>query len=260
VLRGFADDSGSGKGSKQGNVFVLAGFISTADKWERFSNDWEEVCDRDPKTPDFHMVEAYRIKGRYHWKDEATRDAKIRELVNIITARADYRVDAVVGRPNYDQIVRGRLPKEIDDPYFICFYSVILGTAHLLNKLGVDGKVHWIFDEQGPIGIEAVRWYAWIRDSVPPEVAARLGSTPMFEDDNKILPLKAADILAWQFRRHLNEEQPVGIPYTDNVDSLLSLRGVSCQIRPEHLEALVQSEGLNLQAGCRYYLEPGVPQ
>lgn len=254
ALQGFADDSGRGKGTGQGNVFVLAGFVSTADDWKHFSDELESLCDRDPKTPDFHMAEAYRIKGKYKWKDEAQRDAKIRDLVTVVLKHSRYRVDTVVARPNYEMLVRGKLPQQIDDPYFICFYNVILSACHLLNKIGIEGTVDWIFDEQGPIGIEAVRWYYWVRENAPAEVRMRLGSTPVFRDDNLVLPLKAADMFAWQIRRHLAEEQPKGIPHNDNLDSLLSLHGVSCYMRPQDLENLVDSRGMRLQAACDFFL------
>ena len=51
VLEGYVDDSGS---SPDGNVFVLAGYISTAEKWAEFSSEWERICDQDPKTPGYH--------------------------------------------------------------------------------------------------------------------------------------------------------------------------------------------------------------
>jgi Protein of unknown function (DUF3800) len=256
VLQGFADDSGSGKGTGQGNVFVLAGFISFAADWKRFSDELEELCDCDPQTPDFHMAEAYRIKGKYKWKDESQRDAKIRDIVSLILKHSRYRVDTVLARPNYDMLVRGKLPQQIDDPYFICFYNVILSACHLLNKLGVERTVDWIFDEQGPIGAEAVRWYYWVRENVPPDVQKRLGSTPIFRDDGAVLPLKAADMYAWQIRRHLAEEQPKHLAHNDNLDGLLSLHGVSCYMRPEDLENLVASDGLLLQAACQFFLPP----
>lgn len=176
--------------------------------------------------------------------------------MSIILKNARYRVDTVLARPNYDLAVRGRLPQQIDDPYFICFYNLILGAGHLLNKLGVEGTVDWIFDEQGPIGLEAVRWYYWVRGNAPGDVQRRLGSTPIFRDDNAVLPLKAADIFAWQIRRFLAEEQPRGIPHNDNLDQLMSLHGVSCYMRPIDLESLVESSGIRLQASCEFFL-PG---
>jgi hypothetical protein len=254
VLQGFADDSGSGRGKGQGNIFALAGFISPAADWKLFSDEWEEVCNCDPKTPDFHMAEAYRIKGKYRWKDEDQRDDKLTKLVSVLRHHAGYRVDSVLKREHYEQFVRGKLPPMIDDPYFICFYNVVLSACHLLNKIQAVGTVDWIFDEQGKIGREAVEWYYWVREHAPPKVRARLGVTPTFRDDNEILPLKAADMFAWQIRRHLNEEQPKGKTHGDALDTLMQMYGVSCRFRSEDLSGLVQSGGVLLKADCGFRL------
>lgn len=250
VLRGFVDDSRTSDGPGKPNAFVLGGFLATADDWIQFSDEWEDTCNRDPQTPDWHMVEAFRIKGRYHWKDADQRDTRIRELVSVITKHAKYRVDAVVSAGNYDLIVRGKLPREIDDPYFLCYYTVVLGIADYLDKANIEGKVDWVFDEQGPLGVECVRWFEWVRQNVPENVRRRLGSSPIFQHDRDVLPLKAADVYAWQLRRYLAIEQPQGIPFNDNLNNLLAIRGISCYVRPEDLEVLVSSGGLTLRSKC----------
>src|ERR1017187_8242419 len=250
VLHGFVDDSRTSDGSGHTNVFVLGGFLATADDWIQFSDEWEDTCDREPKTLDWHMAEAFRIKGRYHWRNETDRDARIRELVTVVLKHTKYRVDCVVSAGNYDRIVKGRLPAEIDDPYFVCYYVVILAVAHYMNQANLYGKVDFIFDDQGPLGDRVARWYYWVKDHVPPEIQSRLGSTPIFRHDRDVLPLKAADMYAWQIRRHLAQEQPHDVAHNDNLDNLLSVPGVSCYVRPEDLLELVQSGGVLLKANC----------
>lgn len=250
VLCGFVDDSRTSDGSGKANPFVLGGFLATADDWIQFSDEWEDARDREPKTPDWHMAEAFRIKGRYYWKDEGQRDTRIRELVSVITNHVRYRVDAVMSAGNYDLIGRGKLPRKIDDPYFICYYTVVLGICDYLDKSNIDGKVDWVFDEQGPIGVECVRWFEWVRQNVPENVRRRLGSSPIFQHDRDVLPLKAADVYAWQIRRHLAIEQPQGIAHNDNMEALLRVPGISCYVRPEDLKGLVSSGGIMLKANC----------
>jgi hypothetical protein len=45
----------------------------------------------------------------------------------------------------------------------------------------------------------------------------RMGGEPVFKHDKDLLPLKAADLFAWQIRRHLDLEQPNRIPHNDIV-------------------------------------------
>lgn len=239
VLQGFVDESGSGGGATAGSVYVLAGFVSTAPLWEEFSVEWERICAHKPKTPNFHMKKAIRLK-EYGWS-EAERDKRIGELVTLICGKAKYRIDAVLSKPNYEQVVRGKIPQEIDDPYFILFYSVILAMAEVMDLLSVDGTVDFIFDQQNVLVEQrCVGWYGWIKGHVASKIRRRLGSTPIFRDDNVMLPLKAADLFAWYVRRHLNQKRPQEIPYNGTLDSLMGIHGVSCNMRGRDLENLVR--------------------
>ena len=139
VLEGYVDDSGS---SPDGNVFVLAGYISTAEKWAEFSSEWERICNQDPKTPDFKMSKAFRLKGEYQWTEEQ-RDARIAELASLVSQKTLYRIDVRVGWDDYVRIVRGKLIPEIDSPYLPLFYHVILSTAQFMKDADLEGTVDW---------------------------------------------------------------------------------------------------------------------
>jgi hypothetical protein len=166
ILNGFVDDSGSGRGSGQGNVFVLAGFVSTAELWEQFSDEWEEICAKHPATHDFKMRKAIRLKEN-NWTQEE-RDNRINELIQLIKRKAKYRVDAVLARPNYENLVRGKLPPEIDDPYFVLFYQVIMSFVSFMNKCNMLGTIDWVFDNQSKLGDECAKYYDWLK-TFPPD-------------------------------------------------------------------------------------------
>lgn len=260
VFDGFVDDSGSSRGVYSGNIYVLAGFVSTAEKWEEFSDEFEAICDKEPKIEDFHMYEAYRPIGKsnYKFKDEAERDQRISEMVKLIMDKALYRVDCVLAWPNYERIVKGQVPPEIDSPYFLLYYNTILAFASFMDALNIEGTVDWVFDDQGPIGNEALGWYDFIRNNIGDEVKKRLGAKPIFRHDSDVLPLKAADIYAWQVRRHLDREQPKGIAHNDNLDSLLSMFGTNAIIEAEFMHDFVWhskvGSGLMLKANACHFV------
>jgi hypothetical protein len=258
ILNGFVDDSGSGGGSDRGNIFVLAGFVASPERWDRFSNEWARICDQEPKTSDFHIQTDVRLlnkDGSLRWT-KPQRDARIRELVDLTKAQAQYRVESVLAWPNYDRVVKGKIPIELDSPYFLCFYNVIISFAEFMDKAHIEGVVDWVFDEQGRIGHDAIRWYDFIKTNIHARVHNRLGGKPIFRHDKTILPLKACDIWAWQIRRHLDKEQPHGIEHNDYIDSLLGLHGVSNVIEGEHLEEFVANigRGLMLKSSANYFL------
>jgi hypothetical protein len=201
------------------------------------------------------MNKARQLVGpRY---SEAQLSERVKELTGLTKRRAMYRVDAATAHPNYERIVKGKIPEEIDSIYFVLFFTVILATARLMDMEGLEGTVDFIFDNQGKtIEVECVRWYNWIKQhpQVPLNVKQRLGSTPIFRDDNAVLPLKAADMYAWHLRRHLNEEQPKKIPPGDYLQSISEMFGASCLVRPEDLASLVYAikGGLMFQSQCGY--------
>jgi hypothetical protein len=54
----------------------------------------------------------------------------------------------------------------------------------------------------GSIGSEVFLYYDAIKSTIrDPRVKQLLGSTPIFREDTKILPLQAADLLVWHIRR-----------------------------------------------------------
>jgi Protein of unknown function (DUF3800) len=207
MLRAFIDDSGS---EPTGKIFVLAGLLSTAERWERFSNEWASICDQDPKTPDFHMSNAHSIKGGY-WgegtEDElrATRDARLLALAQTIRKHSIVRVASGMAWRAYEAAARGRVPHEIDNPYFFLFWRVIRAVARWQQKTGLREKVDFVFDDQGKIGLRAVGWYDHYLAVMNDDEKCIVASTPIFRHDNIVLPLKAADMCAWYYRRELIE-------------------------------------------------------
>ena len=252
VLEGYVDDSGTG----HGKVAVLAGFLSTAERWKSFSDALEDLCQQEPRTPDFKMHKASG-SWAYYWATRQDLDKRIENVAALVRAHAMYRVDAVVGHDAYEGIVRGNVPSEIDNPYFGLFYIIILAAAHFMDKAKIEGTADFIFDEQGKIGRAARDWYYFIRERVEPRIQCRMGAEPIFRDDNNVLALKSADLAAWEIRRHLDLEQPEGIEHNEIIDQILDgLLGVSCQIRPQDLKAFVANitHGIMLRADCKYHI------
>jgi hypothetical protein len=237
VLWGYGDDSAD----DDKGAYVLAGWLGTAENWESFSDDFEKAG----LPHSLHMKTVRRLSGR-----------RVRTLADLTLSRAAYRVDCVLHQGNYRNIIKGKIPLELDSPYFLLFYQVILSAARLADLVGWDGTIDWIFDEQGKIGTAANNWYWWIKERARPNLKRRLGSTPIFRDDTKVLPLKAADLFAWQIRRHIALEQPKGTQTNQILDSFLAKYGVSGQMTGPYLEDFVKSlnTGMLLKANCRFFL------
>ncbi len=113
-----------------------------------------------------------------------------------------------------------------------------------MYKAKINGTVAWVFDDQGRTGKEAVKSYDLVRANVLPEVRHKMGAAPIFRHDKNVLPLKAADLYAWQIRRHLDKEQPNRVAHNDYLDVLAAqVYGVSNVIEGEHMEDFVANIG-----------------
>jgi hypothetical protein len=215
-LQGYFDDSGS---SRREPVFVLAGFVSTVEKWQAFSDDWKAKLDESPSLDYFKMSEAAALSGEFGrgW-NPALRDQRVFELAEIIARHALVRVDSWCYREPFDDIVRGivSLP-EFQDPYALLFYQLIF--AVITYRLENDGVTcDLIFDEQGKVLPSRMAHYWEFAKSYAPNPdrmpILETQSAPIFKSDRRYLPLQAADLYAWFVRSNRLARIPGGQPHS----------------------------------------------
>lgn len=244
ILQAFIDDSGT-QGPQP--FFSLGGFISTADRWARFSDEWKTELDREPSIPYFKMTEAFfPKKGPFKgWKQRAI-ERRVCEFVKIIQKHAMLRVSCSMRRDDYrelfgDRFFRaGSALRKINHPYFFCFWALIHGIIDFQRQNGWDTSIDFIFDEQGGMGTETVRWHPIFKKTAPPHLQSYFGSPPIFRDDKEFLPLQAADLYAWSIRRHARENKILFMPLREELKALASMRGMDRMMDGTYLGALVQ--------------------
>lgn len=204
ALQAFVDDSSSDVGDRQ---FFLAGYVNAPDRWAAFSKDWGRELARHPRIDYFKMVEANSLRGQFQGWSRADRDAKVLSLAGIINAHRPWFVFCSVSRDEYARILAPIAPAGLKNPYFACFWGVIRSTVryHQMLENEFGGRdvppVDFIFDNQQGLGNDAVLWYRWLKEGQDPSIRKFLGSKPIFCDDKAVLPLQAADMLAWHVRR-----------------------------------------------------------
>jgi hypothetical protein len=114
------------------------------------------------------------------------------------------------------EIAEGNLPPGFDVPYAVLFYQMMKSVADFQVKsdeLGSFGylPVDFIFDEQGAAESKCLKWYHPLKDKVAEPHKTMMSNTPQFKDDRQVMPLQAADMLAWHLRREYqfpDEERP----------------------------------------------------
>src|SRR5207244_2522278 len=92
-------------------------------------------------------------------------------------------------------------------PYFFCFYDIVVAFLKTAWQHRATGEpMDFIFDEQGPEGT-VVRSFWPIVQAMMPDASVRrmMMNEPVFRNDLDMLPLQAADLMAWHFRRFISD-------------------------------------------------------
>jgi hypothetical protein len=192
MLQAYIDDSCLGVAP----VSLLAGWVESAARWAKFSDDWQQALSMSPRLRYFKLSEANSFTGEFCGWSERSRDERLILLVKTI---ADYRPMGFACAVPYDlyQESFGRhSDKVLRYPYYFLFNSIVADTSRYLASRGITEKVDFIFDRQ-PGQADAV-WASWgrLREAAPPDVKAILGEYPIFRDDKTTMPLQAADLSA----------------------------------------------------------------
>jgi len=194
MLKAFVDDSGSGGDSR---CFVLAGYVSTVDKWDAFDALWIDALNTHPRIGYFKASEAESLKGQFAGFTEQTKNTKIDILIDVIRRCAEWPVCARLRQSDYDDLVRGRVPKRWDSPYYFLF-QILIGSCVTLERFHGDSEpMEFVFDSSERF------------DKMSHNLVKTFYNREFFRgvinvtyrDDKKVPPLQAADLYAWQTRR-----------------------------------------------------------
>jgi hypothetical protein len=207
MLQAHIDDSGwDGKSP----VFVLAGYVSTAERWQAFSDEWQAVLDLEkPRAIPgaFKMSQACLLNNYkspfYRWT-EKERDHLLIELVKVIKRHAMHGIVSVIPIEPYKRLLTGRFnPAALDRPYFLSFFGVLTNLLMLTHTLKLDDKIEIIFDDfENESKAMLMEEYERCIAVAPPDVRKLSAGYPIFKKDEDVKPLQAADFLAWHARRY----------------------------------------------------------
>jgi hypothetical protein len=245
MLQVFVDDSASDDGDQR---LFLAGYINTADKWILFSDAWQEELDSQPSIRYLKMSEANNLGGEFRGWSAEVRDEKLRGLARVIRHFGPATIHSSISRKEFKEIVSPVAPYGFNRPYLYAFQAIIVSLANSMLEYGVPKvPVDFIFDEQGKLGEEARFFYRIVRDTQPAGVRSILSSDPIFRNDKMVLPIQAADMLAWHVRRTYIRD-----PNAFQVPNLLSASG-------EHMSADIDTAWLK-RIAAGFAAIPGVQE
>lgn len=252
MLRAFLDGSGPGHAN---GIYVMAGYVAFCSTWADIAGQWDTSLNLKPAIPKFRMASARDPKWRgKHGITEFQMESRIHKLSILVTPpRTLFSVVCSVSEPEFERIVvesgirgnkavRKAVGKEcFKTAYSFLFQNVIARTLWHIHKLGIVGdQVDFVFDRENEKFDDAKRLLQELRTNLPIEIRNTLGDAVQ-RDDDKVLPLQAADLIAARSKDQCNDEHNQKLRR-----AIVALAGtgdnnVTLHLREKHIRGLVNA-------------------
>lgn len=210
MLTAYMDETGHSKDERQ-RFNGMGGLFGPTEKWIEFETKWKAVlAHKEFRLPYFHMkeFEARHPKtgervGFYKGRDEHKRRRLFSKLMRLIQNTHSMPVGAVVNMDDYREACPA-WEEFIDDPYLFTYQSVIAHTTTFIEvrRLPPDVKVAFIFSNQMEFRHRALKLYEIIFGGG--RFTKRSAYEPDFRDMRTIVPLQAADIVAYEMYKEFD--------------------------------------------------------
>jgi len=198
-------------------VLCIAGYLGTAEAWNCFWGAWDRAL-AEEGVPEFHMADCEGGQQDFKGKARSERDRLQRRFMDI-AIKPDYGLigfsSAIMLEP-YNALLPAirkhrTIPKglavsgSVADPYFLVFQSLVevMASYPSVVSLPAEERIMFVFDNHH-LGGRAGAVYKSILESKTLAYRDRLGDIS-FDDSARVKPLQAADIIAYENYRYLNE-------------------------------------------------------
>lgn len=209
VLQACIDDSIDPDG-----YYVFAGYVSSAEEWAKFAQDWEALLvfapvDRKTSQPHFKMAQMWREGDR----------TKLPLFLNVIERYVHLGVSLMFKQADLREAMERVFIPGVPIDWAEARHPINFAYRGLMDMfhshrdkfeelVPMSEKVDFIFDESNQKAILDERWAEYL-ESRPLRIKPFFGKKPLFRDDKEFLPLQSADYLAWWVRRGYREWGPL---------------------------------------------------
>jgi Protein of unknown function (DUF3800) len=203
MLAGYFDDSGTHAGSL---VVAVGGCVAREEQWLEFTAAWKEALDSEGVRA-FHATDLASGYGDFTGWDQARKQRFIQALAAVMKRYAKTAIAGLVIAQDYDSVIPEWALKSaaFGDKYNFCFQMCVglaMAWAEGLNPpMPKDDQLAFIFDQQPKReGLTRDSYHAikTFRDADD-----KMGSLT-FADGKRFLPLQAADFIAYEAYKHLD--------------------------------------------------------
>jgi hypothetical protein len=198
MLKGYFDDSGTHTTS---DIVVMAGLFGYPNQWDYFSELWAkklaDACPGKPPLPRFHMAACQAGNEEFLGWKRLECDFLVDELIEIVRRAGVYGFGCAIPRKHYDALVTGEHRRASGNAETMCIINCFVKLIGFAQHITPDKEVAFIFDDRPQQKRNVQRIYE-VHQNLKPEDVEIVSAT--FASSKKILPLQAADLLAWEIR------------------------------------------------------------
>jgi hypothetical protein len=208
ILQVVFDETGLGQ-TEPDQAFIFAGFLGSARQWEAFVHAWKPLLEKPPilRAKGFkNTLRRKRNNKRMLGFTSVLRECEGLRRVSVTIPNKAYKIAVLDEIPKW----QGRLDTEalelLDNPYYFGFYVMMMQVLlPMVQSLGDKAELEVIYDENIQEAEKVKSGYREFLAQTPE--AKQLRREPRSENDDKFMPLLAADLLAWHMRRDFSERQ-----------------------------------------------------
>jgi uncharacterized protein DUF3800 len=193
MFTAYFDESGTHHGS---HVVVVAGYLSADEQWGRFCDEWQSVLD-DYKIDYFHMTDFENRRKQFKNMLDSDRRRLLERLIAFIKIRQRIGFAVTFDLAVYNEMIQEFADLPLKQPYAFCALTLMGRIRAWLRKHSYDEYVAYVYESGAKHAGQVHSAYNyWMRQGELARIM-RIGSM-VFGDKRDVLPLQAADILAYE--------------------------------------------------------------
>ncbi len=187
------------------DLVLIAGFVSGKDQWLKFEDEWHNALQQCglPRDTVFHMTDllAGAPKSPFAGWTDHQKHRLLEKLVHIAAIRTVKHFSETVFMDDYRAVNDEFALEEFHGaPYGLAGRNLLMRLKHWLEKQGPDARLLIFFEDgtkhKGDL-LDNCR-----RDGLP---------TPAFAKKRELVPLQAADLLAWEIAKHMRQIRRISV-------------------------------------------------
>jgi hypothetical protein len=226
MITAYLDEAGT---DNKKPAVAVGCYLASQEGWYRFNPLWAKLKEQE-HIGYFHRTDQESCKAQFEgW----TIDRKIRvyqEQHKIIHTHAQHGLGCAVIKTDYEEVIVGKDRELLGNAYEFCLRHCLSAITNFANRIGYNDDIAYVFEA----GAEGENHFnAFMKSAYDAPVLRgqhRIGSWT-FADKRKLLPLQAADALAYELAKEMENA-------IDKYSSGLATAGRGRDVRKSALDLL----------------------